>query len=728
MCSKSMVSLRDKMLDTAPLLCKSTDDAIFSATWLVEDAFLGVSRPMPVSTETAHQIYVLHSKFELLERCIMYFLVFMTFIQTPDWCDESKAFPCGDPSDPSTPMTFHMNYLTHAQSRSVEVGCLMILLIHALVPYLYLHDRFLTRPESCIQLGLICASLVDLMLTATWSAYNPVASLHLHEYIRIGFVLTIHPALRRSLCKILLVLSEIYSILSLVLVFILFYSWMAIILFGGTPEGKAQMPNMTEASWHFLILITTSNFPDVMMPAYNENRAACLFFIMFLCFGLFFLMNVVLAIIFNNFSRYSEVETASRQARRADKLTQAFHILAQIDKSSSDQVIPLDVCVRMFVELDRCHHISFMHKTKMHDILASLDTNGDNQIELSEFLETCDVLERLLFVDNQVFRSEMEICFPLFVHTTAFQSFREMVHSKAFEWFIDGALVVNAILVLVESSSVMYGDVLTEESTPWDGWNALEIAFTTLYVVEMVVKIIVDGSRKYLASGKNRFDCIITVAVVGIDLYTHAGSQPNRSPQLIRVFLIARCLRLFRLIVHIKGYRVIFTTWFRLVKFGLHLVALLFCHMYIFALLGNQLFGGRISPAVMRAQFPNDPYTQADYMANNFNDMPGAMVSLFELILVNNWFVLADGHAAVTSKYARWFFIAYHVLGVTFLLNLLIASILDAFIDEYKQEHAKTATTEHSTQTLIPAKRVQPLANYGSIDKMSGGVDEIRTN
>ncbi|KAH9135811.1 hypothetical protein LEN26_006327, partial [Aphanomyces euteiches] len=96
--------------------------------------------------------------------------------------------------------------------------------------------------------------------------------------------------------------------------------------------------------------------------------------------------------------------------------------------------------------------------------------------------------------------------------------------------------------------------------------------------------------------------------------------------------------------------------------------------------------------------------------------------------LVNNWFVLADGHAAVTSKYARWFFIAYHVLGVTFLLNLLIASILDAFIDEYKQEHAKTATTENSTQTLIPAKRVQPLANYGSIDKMSGGVDEISTN
>ena len=51
------------------------------------------------------------------------------------------------------------------------------------------------------------------------------------------------------------------------------------------------------------ILLTTANFPNVMLPAYNANRWACLYFISFLTFGLFFLQNVLLATIFDNYKR-----------------------------------------------------------------------------------------------------------------------------------------------------------------------------------------------------------------------------------------------------------------------------------------------------------------------------------------------------------------------------------------------------------------------------------------
>ncbi|RHY25861.1 hypothetical protein DYB32_008041 [Aphanomyces invadans] len=455
---------------------------------------------------------------------------------------------------------------------------------------------------------------------------------------------------------------------------------------------------MTTACWHFYVLLTTSNFPDIMMPAYNANRATCLFFMLFICFGLFFLMNVVLAVIFNNFARYTEAETKLRHGIRETKLTQAFHLLAthttrfSRDGASADG-IALDVCVRMFDELNRCKHVSHIQKAKMRQVFAALDTNGDNQIQLGEFLQTCDVLETLLFADD-VFQSEVEVWCPAVVHASWYVALDRVIRSQYFEWIVDAALVLNAVLVVIESSGVIYGNTSADDH--WDGWDRFEVAFTTLYVLEMTAKIVLDGMRRYWASVKNRFDCIITVAVVAVDMVAYIGSA-SPSPQLVRVFLIARCLRLFRLIINVRGYRLIFTTWFRLLRFGMHLLLLLFCHMYMFALLGNQLFGGRISPAGMRTAFPDDPYTQADYMANNFNDMPGAIVTLFELILVNNWVVIAGGHVAVTSTYARWFFIAYHVLGVTFLLNLVVASILDAFLDEYKTEHAKTVTEVDGT-------------------------------
>jgi len=49
------------------------------------------------------------------------------------------------------------------------------------------------------------------------------------------------------------------------------------------------------------VLLTTSNFPDVMLPAYGKNRLDCLFFIFYLVVGLFLLMNLLLAIFYSNY-------------------------------------------------------------------------------------------------------------------------------------------------------------------------------------------------------------------------------------------------------------------------------------------------------------------------------------------------------------------------------------------------------------------------------------------
>ena len=50
-----------------------------------------------------------------------------------------------------------------------------------------------------------------------------------------------------------------------------------------------------------LVLLTTSNFPDIMLPAYEKNKLSAIFFVSFLVLGLFFLMNLLLAIFYSNF-------------------------------------------------------------------------------------------------------------------------------------------------------------------------------------------------------------------------------------------------------------------------------------------------------------------------------------------------------------------------------------------------------------------------------------------
>ena len=72
------------------------------------------------------------------------------------------------------------------------------------------------------------------------------------------------------------------------------------------------------------------------------------------------------------------------------------------------------------------------------------------------------------------------------------------------------------------------------------------------------------------------------------------------------------------------------------------------------------------------------------------------MLTLFELSVVNNWFVVADGYVAVRGKHARWFFVLYYVLGVVVALNIVVAFVLDAYSAieaAQQQEQQQRATT-----------------------------------
>lgn len=53
---------------------------------------------------------------------------------------------------------------------------------------------------------------------------------------------------------------------------------------------------------------------------------------------------------------------------------------------------------------------------------------------------------------------------------------------------------------------------------------------------------------------------------------------------------------------------------------------------------------------VLLHRLQNSSYAQAGYAANNFNDLGSGFVTLFELLVVNNWFVIAEGFELATGS------------------------------------------------------------------------------
>lgn len=103
---------------------------------------------------------------------------------------------------------------------------------------------------------------------------------------------------------------------------------------------------------------------------------------------------------------------------------------------------------------------------------------------------------------------------------------------------------------------------------------------------------------------------------------------------------------------------------------------LLFLVYYIFATVGVQMFGGRIYKGNLK--LVGTGFAEAEYWPLNFNDFPSSLVTLFCLMVVNNWYVVADGFMAVTGNYAAVFFVLFFVVCNLVVLNILMTLILES--------------------------------------------------
>jgi two pore calcium channel protein len=83
-----------------------------------------------------------------------------------------------------------------------------------------------------------------------------------------------------------------------ILLFVIYYAWIGNWIFAGQIEGTESFNGSFNSFWSVFVCLTTSNYPDVMLPAYKNSRFLFFFFFSFLVLGLFLFMNMLLAIFY----------------------------------------------------------------------------------------------------------------------------------------------------------------------------------------------------------------------------------------------------------------------------------------------------------------------------------------------------------------------------------------------------------------------------------------------
>ncbi|XP_056326058.1 voltage-dependent T-type calcium channel subunit alpha-1G [Danio aesculapii] len=236
-------------------------------------------------------------------------------------------------------------------------------------------------------------------------------------------------------------------------------------------------------------------------------------------------------------------------------------------------------------------------------------------------------------------------------------TFRKIVDSKYF-----GQGIMIAILINTLSMGIEYHE------QPDELTNALEISnivFTSLFVLEMLLKLLVYGPFGYIKNPYNIFDGIIVV----ISVWEIVGQQGG-GLSVLRTFRLMRVLKLVRFMPALQRQLVVLMkTMDNVATFCM----LLMLFIFIFSILGMHLFGCKFGSE-------RDGDTLPD--RKNFDSLLWAIVTVFQILTQEDWNKVLYNGMASTSPVAALYFIALMTFGNYVLFNLLVAILVEGFQTE----------------------------------------------
>eukprot|EP01026_Neomeris_dumetosa_P021325 TRINITY_DN1867_c0_g1_i9.p1 TRINITY_DN1867_c0_g1~~TRINITY_DN1867_c0_g1_i9.p1 ORF type:complete len:462 (+),score=43.46 TRINITY_DN1867_c0_g1_i9:153-1538(+) len=352
----------------------------------------------------------------------------------------------------------------------------------------------------------------------------------------------------------------------------------------------------------------------------------------------------------------------------------------------------------------------YIDTEKLDLFFCTLDINDTGRIEEEDFYQIVLVL-KLKFdqIDGPTF---VQILLPEFSRKKIYRLIQLVVHSRFFEYFIDVVLVVMAILTFVECTFLLegegqwqgYGGDNGSTSRYVDnygnkiGWHCVEGIFTFFFVLEMILRVMGMGWKRYWQS--HAFDFFVTIASImtTMTLFIPLNKVQSlmNSPEMgvltvfpkffywCQVMQVPGILRLLRMIATVSLFKVFSVTLIKMGQPAKRLLLVMFCSMYIFSVLGMHLFGGLVSrdSEILK----NASYGKNDYYSINMNDMMSSMTLMLELLVTNNFQIFVDAYVQLTgTAWTRMFFVIFYIIGDIMCLNLVLSTIITIFRMEFGQ-------------------------------------------
>ena len=184
----------------------------------------------------------------------------------------------------------------------------------------------------------------------------------------------------------------------------------------------------------------------------------------------------------------------------------------------------------------------------------------------------------------------------------------------SFDAFIMGCILLNSLIMAMEYHGMSDGYRMA--------LTVINYIFALIFTIEMILKVMALGWKRYLMDSWNRFDCLIVFGTdIGLILYFASGIEIGSIASVVRMCRIGR---IFRLINSAKSLNRYFTTIIASLPSLYNIGLLLFLLFFIYAVMAVQIF------SKVRL---NDDYTNRA----NFRNFGHSFMTLFRFSTGENW-------------------------------------------------------------------------------------------
>ncbi|XP_049532518.1 voltage-dependent calcium channel type A subunit alpha-1 isoform X2 [Anopheles darlingi] len=595
--------------------------------------------------------------------------------------------------------------------------------MYALGPRIYFESSF--NRFDCV---VISGSIFEVVWSEVKGGSFGLSVLRALRLLRIFKVTKYWSSLRNLVISLLNSMRSIISLLFLLFLFILIFALLGMQLFGGQfnlPDGTppTNFNTFPIALLTVFQILTGEDWNEVMYQGiesqggHKRGMIYSLYFIILVLFGNYTLLNVFLAIAVDNLANAQELTAAEEEQLEENKEKQQM----ELDKEMEALQLQNDGSPPRV-------EVSSPSPTRGNGSGGGAKAKKKDEDKEEDDDEIPDGPKPMLPYSSM---------FVLSPTNPIRCAAHWVVNLRYFDFFIMVVISLSSIALAAE-------DPVEEDSPRNKILNFFDYAFTGVFTIEMLLKIVDLGvilhPGSYLREFWNIMDAVVVICAAVSFGFDMTGSSAGQNLSTIKSLRVLRVLRPLKTIKRVPKLKAVFDCVVNSLKNVINILIVYILFQFIFAVIAVQLFNGKFFYCTDDSKHTNEEckghffvYDGADQLPRrearewrtqsfHYDNVATAMLTLFAVQTGEGWPQVLQNSMAATYEdkgpiqnfriEMSIFYIVYFIVFPFFFVNIFVALIIITFQEQGEAELQDGEIDKNQKSCIDFTIGARPLERY----------------